>query len=162
MKKCNDCGEIKPSDQFKKHTSTKDRLSNFCRICTNERQIEYRKRTHSVLTKVYEKTMNGYIMRMYRNMASRVMGIQKSKAHLYFGKELMSKYEFYAIAKYSSDFSELFEKYKLSGFDLKQAPSVDRIDSSLGYTNDNIRFITHSENSRLGSLNKRIHKGEVL
>ena len=101
-------------------------------------------------------------MRMYRNMASRVMGIQKAKAHLYCGKEIMSKYEFYAIAKSSSDFAELFEKYELSGFDLKQAPSVDRIDSTLGYTNDNIRFITHSENSRLGSINKRIHKGEVL
>lgn len=162
MKKCNDCGQIKPSDQFKKHTSTKDKLSNFCRICTNERQAEYRKRTHCFATKSYEKTLNGYIMRMYRNMASRINGIQKAKAHLYFGKEIMSKYEFYAIVKSSSDFSVLFDRYKESGFELKCAPSVDRIDSTLGYTHDNIRFITHSENSRLGGLNKRIHKGEVL
>jgi hypothetical protein len=159
MKACNTCGESKPIDQFKKHTSTKDRLSNFCKACTNARQIEYRRRTGDIHTKQYEKTINGYIMRMYRNMKSRIMGIQKAKAHLYEGKELMDRHEFYRIAIGSTALRCLFDKYHLSGFMMSAAPSVDRINPSIGYTAENIRFVTHSENSRHTSRNL---KGEVL
>lgn len=112
------------------------------------KQRLYRQKTNNVVTKKYEKTFNGFLMRMYRNMKSRVSGIQYKKAHLYVGKELMSKEEFYEIAKNSNDFKRLFLTWELSNYNRKLTPSVDRINSDFGYIKENIRFVTHSENSR--------------
>lgn len=39
-------------------------------------------------------------------------------------------------------------------------PSIDRIDSNKNYTKDNVRFIEHKENSRLGSLKRWAEKKE--
>lgn len=98
-------------------------------------------------TKTYEKTVNGFLMRMYRNMKSRIIGVQSKKAHLYQGKELMDKELFYEFAKYSPMFRTLFYQYEGSGYAQKLAPTPDRIDSAKGYTMDNIQWVTHSVNS---------------
>jgi len=154
MKKCNSCNEIKDIKEFKKHTSTKDRLSNFCRECTNKKQREYRSEIGDFCTWKYEKTESGFVMRMYRNMKSRISGVQSFKKHLYDGKEIMPKEEFYELAKKSIDFKSLFDAYIKGGCQMKFAPSVDRINPEIGYVKSNIRFITHSENSALGSKSK--------
>lgn len=101
----------------------------------------------------YEKTMTGFLMRLYRNMQSRVTGVQKLKFHLYEGKSLLPRKEFYDWANKSEQFHLLYEIWTQSKYDRKLTPSVDRIDSSKGYELDNMRWITHSENSRLGSFN---------
>jgi hypothetical protein len=115
------------------------------------RQREYRKNNGNIVTKRYEKTKNGFLMRLYRNMTSRFAGIQKQKHHLYEGKTLMPKEQFYEWAKSSDKFHSLFAIWEDSGYDRKLTPSVDRIDSSRGYEFDNIEWVTHSENSRRGS-----------
>lgn len=127
------------------------------RITKNERQRELRKLNNNSYTKKYEKTPRGFLMRLYRNMQSRVNGVQKKKSHLYKGKELLSREDFYLWAFYGSErqFFNMFEEYENSGYDRKLAPTVDRIDSSKGYTLGNMRWLTHSENSRLGSISKR-------
>jgi|32_taG_2_1085360.scaffolds.fasta_scaffold84018_2 hypothetical protein len=127
----------------------------------NRKQREYRQRTKNSCTTKYEKTPNGYLMRKYRNMKSRVNGIQKLKHHLYLGKELLSKEEFYEWANSSTEFISLFNNYVNSGYDMKLAPTVDRIDSQRGYTIDNMRWLTHSENSRNGA-NSRFSKQNNL
>lgn len=104
--------------------------------------------------KKYEKTIDGFLMRGYRNMLSRVKGIQKLKAHLYLGKEILSKESFYKWANESKEFHKLYTNWTLNGYERKLTPSVDRIDSSKGYELDNMRWITHSENSRLGAINR--------
>ena len=91
-------------------------------------------------------------MRTYRNMQSRVEGVSKNKAHLYRGLELLNREEFYEWSLSNKVFETLLKRYESSGYDMKLAPSIDRIDTSKGYTLDNIRWITHSENSRLGSM----------
>jgi hypothetical protein len=93
-------------------------------------------------------------------MKSRVSGVLKNKAHLYYGKELLSKEKFYDWALRSNEFITLFESYSASGFKIKYAPSIDRIDSSKGYVIGNIRWITHSENSRLGTISRFKNKYE--
>lgn len=128
----------------------------------NEWQRLYRIKTDNSCTKKYEKTKNGFLMRLYRNMKSRITGVQKLKAHLYVGKCLLPKDDFYEWAKSNNDFHLLFDEYEKSKYDRKLAPTVDRIDSSLGYSLDNMRFITHSENSRLGGLSKKIINGKLL
>ena len=118
-------------------------------------QRERRKRNGNKTTRKYEKTKKGFLMRLYRNMESRVKGIQVKKAHLYYGKELLSRESFYAWAYKSIDFDVMFNDWEESNYDRKLTPTVDRINSDLGYTEDNIRWLTHSENSALGSLSKK-------
>lgn len=126
-----------------------------------KKQRERRRGNGNSATKKYEKTKKGFLMRLYRNMKSRVSGVQKLKAHLYKGKYLLPKEAFYEWAKLNSDFHELFDKYEKNEYDRKIAPSIDRIDSSLGYSLDNMRFITHSENSRLGSISRH-SKNQII
>lgn len=119
-----------------------------------ERQREYRKKTGNACTKKYEKTKKGFLMRLYRNMQSRITGIQKEKQHLYRGKELLPRDQFYEWALSSNQFHKLFSLWESSGYDRKLTPSVDRIDSSSGYRIENMEWVTHSENSRRGSVSK--------
>ena len=113
----------------------------------NEWQIEYRKNNGNIHTKQYEKTINGFTMRMYRNMQSRINGVQKKKAHLYMGKCLLPREDFYNWIRNNDVFLEMFISYKESGYNQKICPTVDRIDPSKGYYLDNMRIVTHSFNS---------------
>jgi hypothetical protein len=122
------------------------------------KQRERRKRTGNATTKKYEKSPKGFLMRLYRNMQSRVTGVQKQKFHLYQGKELLDRQDFYNWSIDNPIFLEMFEIYKSSEFNRKLAPTVDRIDSSKGYSLDNMRWLTHSENSRLGSISGKNKK----
>lgn len=124
----------------------------------NKKQRERRKLNNDLSTKKYEKTEKGFLMRLYRNMESRIKGVQKQKFYLYKDKELLSREDFYNWATDNLQFKELFKNYENSNYDRKQAPSVDRVNSDLGYTINNMEFVTMSENSRRGSLsgkNKR-------
>jgi len=115
-----------------------------------KRCLEERRRAN----KKYGRTVNGFLMRLYRNMKSRIEGVQKSKAHLYKDKELLDKEEFYSWAKSCKEFHGLFNDWVESGYDRKMAPSPDRINSSIGYIISNIEWVTMSENSRRGSLSR--------
>lgn len=119
-----------------------------------EKQRIYRAKTGNANTKKYERTKKGKLMRNYRNMESRIKGIQWRKAHLYEGKELISRDEFYNWAMNKPEFHRLFEDWVSSDYDRKLSPSVDRIDSSKGYTLDNMEWVTHSENSRRGTMSR--------
>lgn len=148
-KVCSCCDIEKTIDLFpKNHGRT-------CQECKNTKQRRRRKVNGDQSTKKYEKTKNGYLMRSYRNMLSRVTGVQHNKAHLYQGLDILSKEEFYQWSINDPAFNELFEEYEKLGYDMRYAPSVDREDSSLGYTLKNIRWITHSLNSKLGNLSKQ-------
>lgn len=107
-----------------------------------------RKANGNATTHKYEKTKNGFLMRTYRNMKSRTLGIQKKKAHLYKGLPLLSKETFYEWSLNYSAFSVLFCAWENSCYDRKLTPSINRIDASLGYVEGNIEWITHSQNSK--------------
>ena len=112
-------------------------------------QREYRKTRSDWDCKKYEKTPKGFLVRAYRNMESRVKGIQKRQAQYYTGLEILPREEFYKWA-FSTDsgFQELYDAWKTADYDRKLSPSVDRPDVYKGYTLDNMQWITHSENSR--------------
>lgn len=124
----------------------------------NKKQRERRKRNNNWDCKKYEKTIPGFLMRLYRNMLSRTTGVQKQKYHLYAGCYLLPKEEFYEWAMTNPIFHNLWKIWVDSGYDRKLTPSVDRINSIDGYSIDNMEWVTHSENSRRGSLNR--HYGD--
>ncbi len=119
-----------------------------------EWQRLYRKRTQNKCTKKYEKTKKGFLVRLYRNMKSRVTGVQHQKFHLYAGCSLLDKECFYQWALDSPVFHNLFTIWELSNYDRKLTPSVDRVDSNRGYSIDNMEWVTHSVNSSRGARNK--------
>lgn len=110
----------------------------------------------------YKRTIPGFLNRVYGRMKGRVSGQPSNKNHLYKDKPLMSKEDFLQWASESPEFHSLFEKYKQEGFKRTLAPSVDRVDSDGGYTMGNVRWLTSSENSRLGSISpKRKNNGKT-
>jgi hypothetical protein len=125
----------------------------------NTWQRAYRKLRGNSDTHKYEKTIQGFLMRKYRNMQSRVTGIQKLKAHLYKNKTLLPRDKFYEWAVNQDKFHHLWAIWVNSNYDRKLCPSVDRLDSSKGYTLGNMEWVTHSENSRRGSINQ--HKLKI-
>lgn len=127
------------------------------REAANARARAYHKATNYEVFKRYEKTKKGFLVRLYRNMQSRIEGVQKQKHHLYEGLSLLPRETFYEWALNSPEFHKLFDEYKSQGYPRKLAPSVDRVNSSLGYFISNMEWVTHSENSRRGtiSLNRK-------
>lgn len=115
-----------------------------------ETQRIRRKLTGNVVTKRYEKTVNGFLMRLYRNMTSRVTGIQKVKHHLYKDVELLPRDDFYRWANRSRKFKTLYKNWVENNYDRKLTPSVDRVNPKIGYIPTNMEWVTHSENSRRG------------
>lgn len=115
---------------------------------------ETQKEARKLANRKYWKTAKGKLMMTYNNMNRRVKGIQKKKAHLYEGLELLSRDDFYSWSLKSLGFEVLYNDWVLSNYDRKLSPSIDRVDSSKGYNLSNMRWVTHSENSRLGSISK--------
>ena len=155
MRACNTCGVEKPLEAFPKHADCKDGRAPQCKECRKVYLRGYRKHTRNAITRRYEKTPRGFVMRTYRNMLSRVSGIQHKKAHLYQGKPILERAAFYEWSLSDPSFNRLFEEWRLSGFARALTPSIDRIDSAGGYEPQNVRWITHSENSRGGSALRR-------
>lgn len=117
-------------------------------------QRAHRKANGYAAAHKYEKTINGFLVRVYRNMLSRVTGVQKLKKHLYLGLCILEKHTFYEFSKNDATFVKLFEEWKLADYDRRLTPSIDRINSTNGYSLDNIRWVTHSDNSREGALSR--------
>jgi len=128
-----------------------------CREEQNKKQREKRALNGNCHTKKYEKTNKGFLVRTYRNMLSRVTGVTKNKNHLYLGLEILDKDYFYLWSLSNFDFNYLFTKWVESDYKRTLTPSIDRIDSKKGYTIDNVRWITFSENCRNGA-NSRFRK----
>jgi len=118
----------------------------------NKLQRERRASNNNSDTRKYEKTHKGFAMRLYRNMQSRVDGVQWRKKHLYENLTILPREQFYEWILSNETFLKLFEDYKASGYQRKLAPSVDRLDSLKGYELDNMEIVTMSENSRRGAV----------
>jgi len=101
------------------------------------------------------KTKRGFLLNLYTQMKRRVEG-KCSKRHrkYYEGKKILNKIEFMEWSINSQEFNDLFDKYEASGYKRKFAPSVDRLNSKIGYVLSNIEWVTQSENSRRASINR--------
>jgi hypothetical protein len=130
---------------------------NLCPKCTRERQREYTKKHKNINHRKYEKTINGFLVRAYRNMKTRIAG-KRHKERRYKGMEILDKNIFYKWSKEDPKFIDMFKKWESKKYCRKLSPSVDRIDAAKGYTLDNIQWLTHSENSSKVRPNLRYRK----
>jgi hypothetical protein len=146
VKVCSTCSKSKELEDFHKKSSNTDGLDYDCKLCANKKSRDRRSKDNNKNTKVYERTKKGKLVRTYRNMLSRVKGILKNKAHLYEGLDILDKDLFYKWSLNDSEYNKIFDNWVNSNYDLKVSPSIDRILTDKGYTLDNIRWITFSEN----------------
>ena len=94
------------------------------------------------------RTQTGLLSIKYSNMRQRINGDHGGR---YEGIELLPKSEFIAWALNDPAFTSLFGQWHEASCIYKLAPSIDRIDNTGGYTRENIRFITQSENASRGA-----------
>lgn len=85
-----------------------------------------------------------YLAIKYAQMKYRVTNPKNKR---YFGLEICSLQEFINKFKNDRNFLKLFP-YSRKGKLNKLSPAVDRINPELGYNLENIRIISHGENSR--------------
>lgn len=90
-----------------------------------------------------------FINIQYDKMQNRVNGYGKKS---YRGMELISRTEFKGWAYNQGILYVLFKAWSRYNFELKYRPTIDRINPKEGYTEGNMRWLTHSENSKLGGL----------
>lgn len=102
----------------------------------------------------YRKTLKGFIMTRYALMRRRVLNPNHQRHIYYKNKKLLSKNDFYVWARASYDLLSLYKKWVSTGYNLKFTPTVNRIDSNLGYKLGNMEWVTYSHNSALASITK--------
>jgi len=139
-KTCTKCYESQNISDFHKQKDNKSGLRNICKKCCKAYGAPY------------NKSKKGKMVRTYVNMDHRVRGM--IKPHLYKGLEIMSKEDFYQFTEQSEAFDKLYDEWVKSGYERRLSPSIDRIDSKVGYIEGNIQWITHGENSRKGTLSR--------
>lgn len=148
VRECSDCKVVK---DILLNINGHERV---CPDCQKVKRRVYYAKVGNRCSKKYEKTKTGFLMRLYRNMLSRVSGVQKQKFHLYEGLEILQKEDFKEWANASEEFHALFDNWKEADYPRKLAPSVNRIDSSMGYAPPNMEWVTMSENSRRGAVSR--------
>ena len=145
-KQCSFCKEHKPLFEFTKNKAAKDGLQHKCRSCDSEYQQKRRSKNKDQMLE-YARTYQAnrrkdfdYRLKMLLN-ASKQRAATKKREH----------------SLTLEDIKELYPadgKCPVFGFDLEfnsggfreTSPSIDRIDSSKGYTRDNVQIISWKAN----------------
>lgn len=134
MKTCSDCKLSKTKDSFYTLERMRDGLSGKCKECTKKDVKANSERVGSA----YDFSEKGFFRVLYKSQKRH----QKLRGH---GDMPYSKADLETWCR-SNGFQRLYDEWKLSGNDKNKKPSVDRIDSLEGYSFDNIRLVTWSEN----------------
>jgi len=158
MKKCFKCKQSKSPTEFHQDRRAKDGLNTYCKSCKSvynqnpdsklKRRLYSRTEKARNYHKEYLKTRKGYLTAKYVSMKSRVDGRgSKHNRHVYAGLPICTKEEFIEWSIQDLDFIRLFSEYDRGVTELKQAPSIDRIDSTNGYVLGNMQWLSLSDNA---------------
>ncbi len=129
-KQCFKCKQIKLLNEFYKHKRMKDGFLNKCKECTKKDVAEN--------TGKYDNTEKGVIRIIYKTQ----VGNSKLRGHhlpKYTKKELKDW-------MYKNKYKEIYDAWKKHGYKKDMKPSIDRLDSTKGYSFDNIELVTYREN----------------
>ena len=101
----------------------------------------------------YYKTFNGRIKKMYDKAVTRT----RSKGHK---GDMISLDDFKRFAEKNRTYKRLFQQWVDSGYDLRHTPTLDRVDHTKGYHEDNLQFLPYAENVVKG--NKEYNKNPSI
>ena len=155
LKTCSRCDQTFPITEFRKHPTTKDRLDCYCKQCKNEYCREYRQKNKQRIANQRRK---------YRGHE----GIEDHLKYMLASAKRRAK-EKQLIFDLDLDYlhSIFTEHCPIDGQPLDwgrkmvvhgdnrtnpRIPSLDRNDSSLGYTKDNVTIIAHQWNTWKSSM----------
>lgn len=149
-----------PREHFLKQKTGRNGLISHCKYCKRKLDFDY------------ANTEIGYLSNAYNNMCKRI----NSKRAKRLPKEERERYYKCSITR--EEFFELWEEHKrkrgyrchITGVEMicKRAiktkgfngylngMSVDRLDSRVGYTKENIIFVTNEINKQKGSITKQV------
>ena len=140
MKICTKCNLSLLSNEFNFQKSRCDGLYPICKKCLKDENLRYK------------RSVIGIIKQTYADMKKRVSNPQYK---YWYGKPLLSQNEFELFVDNNIDiFNKLYEDWILSGHKNKLKPSIDRKDSSIGYIESNMQFITTEENREKARVKK--------
>jgi hypothetical protein len=145
-KKCGACKEEVDVARFTKNNASKDRLQSVCKSCDKFRQA-VRRIEKAVETREYSLNYQRnrrkdpeYRIQMLLN-ASKQRALKKNREHTLTLKEIK---ELWPVDNKCPVFGFNLE-WNNEGF-RETSPSLDRIDSSKGYTKDNVQVISWKAN----------------
>jgi len=98
----------------------------------------------------YRRSLRGMIISRYLDMKKRVEGRcveSKKYPHLWIGKELVNRELFIKWSLGNKKLKKLHKEWVEHNYDRCLSPSIDRIDTNKGYSIENMRWVTASENS---------------
>jgi len=163
MKSCTKCNfETKDYKKyFGKQTSTKDGFKHQCKKCRTE------------INDIYNNTENGFMTTLHKSINARV----NHERYKYLTEEEKNRYRCYVNKK---KFFELWENHKkifgyccrLTGVKMickkskgkkgagflgySNGVSVDKLNPNIGYTEDNLIFISNKTNKSKGAVTKEL------
>lgn len=127
MKTCTKCQSEKPLDQYQKDTTAKDGMRSSCKSCSYEMTINWNRSPKGIAIRTWHK--------------QKVRSKHRGHAEPSYTKEWLIDF----IVNHP-DFNRLYDDYVNSDYDRLFVPSVDRLDDNVGYTTDNIRLVSFSDN----------------
>jgi hypothetical protein len=159
MKKCPGCKKIKEIKDFHNRKITKDRLSYYCKECARGKRNDH------------NNTEKGFLLNSYSSMKKKTISgrFKNSPEHIKQKHDVNLKKE---------EFFELWEQHKnkhgykctLTGVEMilkrkkniggtigyENGFSVDRLNPNIGYTKENIIFITNMANKLKNAVTKEL------
>lgn len=136
MKTCTKCEVTKHIKCFNKDSSKKDNLHSSCKEC------------EKILKKAYRRTKEGLITNLYGHQ------IERSKKNGYRLPDY-SKQEFKDWLYSQELFHLMFNEWKMSGYEKRLTPSIDRLNDYIHYCFGNIQLVTWEENNIKGQKDRR-------
>ena len=75
---------------------------------------------------------------------------------------MISKQEYYNFSLNDEGYNRLMELWRVNNYNEKLTPSLDRIDKTRGFVEDNLRWVTNSEQSRFNHMPNIDVKKELI
>jgi hypothetical protein len=152
MKKCFKCNINKNLTEFYRHSEMKDGYVNKCKECNKQdvrRNYSYNKQHYQKYDKNRQRMNKTRIFNhRYSQIKQRVEG-RAARKYFVEGMDVLSYSEYSKwVINNMEQFESLYNEWVKSGFKRKYTPSIDRINNTKGYTSDNMRWITQSDNSK--------------